>query len=293
MNVQWYPGHMTRAFARFKSDLKLVDAVVEVVDARIPLSGRNPLFDRILEGKDRLIALNKCDLSDHTVNIEWLKYLKGLGLDAVLTDSVNGAGIDELRKLLIKIAQSRMQNKISRGRLQRPPRVMVAGIPNTGKSSLINRITGRASAVAGAKPGLTKGPQWIKMPHGLEMLDTPGVLWPRMDNENTAKRLALVGSFSDDKFDAVELAQCLIGMVYNRYPDEFNNRFKLNTSPEYLKRDDHTKTLQILEQAGSSRGCLLPANEIDINRISLIILREFREGKIGKISLETPGVLDA
>jgi len=282
MEIQWYPGHMKKTFQTLKSDLKLVDVVIRLLDARIPRSSNNPLLEEMLVNKCNIIVLNKSDISDSNINQEWVSYYQHNGLNAVLTDSVNGTGFQKIKVILKEAVESRAQAEAIKGRLPRPIRAMVVGITNVGKSAFINRITGSSAAIAGERPGLTRGRQWIRLNPEFEIMDTPGVLWPDLKVGNAGMNLALTGAINDNRFDITDAILYLIQTIEDSYPGNFINRYKIKNSY------DKENIIKLLEEAGRNRGCIISGGVVDINRISIVILDEFRGGKLGRITLERP-----
>jgi len=281
MNLQWYPGHMAKTRRILTENLKLVDVVLELLDARIPKSSKNPMIDEIVGAKPRIIVLNKSDLADERVSRQWNEWYAANGYTCIFVNSIKGTGIDSLKSKLMEIMKDKIEKEKQKGRKFRPIRTMVVGIPNVGKSSFINKIAGRASAVTGDKPGVTRGKQWIRLNSQIDLLDTPGVLWPKFDDKETGLNLAFTGAIKDEVFDIVEVASLLMERLSQKYPDELKSRFKLDS----LVADNN---LELLEAAGRKRGCIISGGEIDYYRIAAIVLDEFRGGKIGRISLESP-----
>ncbi len=281
MNIQWFPGHMAKTRRLLSENLKMVDVVIELLDARIPLSSRNPEIDNILGTKPRIIAMNKADLADEAISVEWAKWYAEKGLPVIFIDSIKGTGYNKLRANMKSMMKDRIERDKLKGRIFRPIRTMVVGIPNVGKSSFINKITGRANAVTGDKPGVTRGKQWIRVNEEIELLDTPGILWPKFEDKQIAFNLAFTGAIKDDILDKVELAAALMEKLKETYPERLAERFKLQTL------EDKTGLI-LLETAGKNRGCIISGGMIDMQRIAAILLDEFRGGKIGKISLERP-----
>ncbi len=285
MIIQWFPGHMAKTRRLLTENLKLVDVVIELLDARIPLSSKNPEIDEIVKQKPRLIALNKADLADETISEEWKEWFGSKGINSIFIDSLRGKGINQLKDQLRNMMKEKLERQRQKGRLFRPIRTMVVGIPNVGKSSFINRLAGRASAVTGDKPGVTRGKQWIKLNREIELLDTPGILWPKFDDRQVGLNLAFTGAISDDVFDTVEVAALLMKQLSILYPALLKERFRLDSLPDGSKEENGMK---LLEEAGRKRGCIISGGEIDFNRIAAIVLDEFRGGKIGRITLERP-----
>jgi ribosome biogenesis GTPase A len=281
MNIQWFPGHMAKTRRLLAENLKLVDVVVELLDARIPVSSKNPEIDSILQNKPRLVVLNKSDLADPAVSKEWEKWFRSRGASVLFADSIRGTGLNPLKEALKAMMKERLERDKAKGRLFRPIRTMIVGIPNVGKSTFINKIAGKAVAVTGDKPGVTRGKQWIRLNPEIELLDTPGILWPKFEDRATALNLAFTGAIKDDIMDVVEIAAALAEKLTEHYPASFAQRYKLN---DVKGKTGH----ELLEMAGKNRGCMISGGEIDIRRISIILLDEFRGGKTGRISLEKP-----
>lgn len=281
MNIQWFPGHMAKTRRLLTENLSLVDVVIELLDARIPSSSKNPEIDEILNNKPRVVVFNKSDLADDRISRQWKDYYLKDGSTAIFIDSITGKGIQELKVRLRELMRDKLEREKAKGRLKRSIRTMVVGIPNVGKSSFINKIAGKASAVTGDKPGVTRGKQWIRLNEEIELLDTPGILWPKFEDPQTGMNLAFTGAIKDDVIDKVELASRLLDKLATDYPLELKARYKLD------QLQDRTGE-EILEAAGKNRGCIISGGQIDHTRIAAIILDEFRGGKIGKISLEKP-----
>ena len=279
MVIQWYPGHMTKAKRMMQEDIKLVDLVIELVDARIPLSSRNPDIDTLGKNKSRLILLNKSDLADERYNDKWTKYFENQGAYVLKINARSGAGIKQINGVIAEACKAKIERDRARGIKNRPVRAMVVGIPNVGKSTFINSYAGKACAKTGNKPGVTKGKQWIKLNKNLELLDTPGILWPKFEDQQVGLRLALIGSIKDDILNIGELAIELLKFLHKNYEGIIAERYGIEESDEALVN---------LESIARVRGCLLKGNELDYDKASSILLEEFRNGKIGKITLELP-----
>ncbi len=279
MQVQWYPGHMTKAKRMMLEDIKLIDLVIELIDARVPTSSRNPDIDEIAKGKSRLAVLNKSDLADPRKNDEWLKYYQNKGTPALLVDSRNRTGFAPIGKAIEEACKVKIERDRKRGIINRPVRAMVVGIPNVGKSTFINSMCKKASAKTGNKPGVTKGKQWINLNKNVELLDTPGILWPRFDNELTGMHLAFIGSINDEIVDEVELAMELMNYLKKSYAGVLFNRYEVDESKE---------TPVILNDIAIKRGCLKKGNETDYSKAANILLDDFRSGKLGRITIEDP-----
>ncbi len=281
MHIQWFPGHMTKTRRQMQETIKMVDVVIELLDARIPLSSRNPDIDWLLGQKPRVIALNKSDLADEAVNKQWEVWFRKEGIRVVYTNALSGSGLKEIHKQLKELTQTKLESAMRRGRLQRPIRTMVVGIPNVGKSAFINRIAGKSVAATGDKPGVTRSQQWVRIHPEIQLLDTPGILWPKFEDQEIGLMLAFTGAIKDDIMDTTELAAALMGRLAKLYPKRLEDRYKL--------QDSQSKSgMTLLLEAGKKRGCLVPGGEVDLHRISAVVLDEFRGAKMGKISLEKP-----
>ena len=277
MQFQWYPGHMTKAKRQMQEDIKLIDLVIELVDARVPLSSRNPDIDDLGKNKARLILLNKSDLADDDQNEKWIEYFKEKGYHALKINSKNKSGIKEINNVVNEACKEKIERDRKRGIKNRPVRAMVVGIPNVGKSTFINAYAGRNCAKTGNKPGVTKGKQWIKLSKTLELLDTPGILWPKFEDQAIGLKLALIGSINDNILDVSDMAYEFVKILNNSYENAIPNRFGVE------KNDD---PLKMLEGIAEVRGCKLKGNVLDLEKASSILLEEFRSGKLGKITLD-------
>ena len=279
MQFQWYPGHMTKAKRQMQEDIKLVDLVIELVDARIPYSSRNPDIDELGKNKARLILLNKSDLADEEQNENWLRYFKELGYYAVRLDARNRGGMKAVQAVIEKACKEKTERDRKRGIKNRPVRAMVVGIPNVGKSTFINTFAGKACAKTGNKPGVTKGEQWIRLNKNVELLDTPGILWPKFEDQRVGLRLALIGSIRDEILNIDELALELIKYLMKSYPQLLKERYELAELAGEVK---------VLEEITQNRNCVKKGNEPDYAKAAALILEEYRSGKIGRITLESP-----
>lgn len=277
MNVQWYPGHMTKAKRQMQEDIKLIDIIIELVDARVPLSSRNPDIDELGKNKSRLILLNKADLADERQNDAWKKYFEQKGFYVVKVDSRNGAGMKAIQNVIQEACREKIERDRRRGIKNRPIRGMVVGIPNVGKSTFINTFAGKACAKTGNKPGVTKGKQWIRLNKNVELLDTPGILWPKFEDQQVGIRLAFVGSIKDDILNMEELALMLLEYLKERYPGTLKDRYGV---------DEEGSPLELLEAIARVRGCIKKGDELDYSKVSLLIFDDFRGGKLGRITLE-------
>ena len=277
MNIQWYPGHMTKAKRQMQEDLKLIDLIIELVDARVPLSSRNPDIDQLGQNKSRLILLNKADLADDRQNEAWKEYFQSKGFYVVKVDSRNGAGMKTIQNVIQESCKEKIERDRRRGIKNRPIRAMVAGIPNVGKSTFINTFAGKACAKTGNKPGVTKGKQWIRLNKNVELLDTPGILWPKFEDQLVGIRLACVGSIKDDILNIEELALWLLEKLKKDYPGFLEKRYGVS---------EEGSPLETLEAIAKARGCLKRGEELDYVKASGLIFDDFRGGKIGRITLE-------
>ena len=279
MDFQWYPGHMTKAKRMMQENMKLIDIMIELVDARIPLSSRNPDIDQLAANKSRLILLNKTDMADERVTAQWEEYFKEKGFYVARTNARSGKGVKGTQAIVMDACKEKLERDRKRGIKNRPVRAMVAGIPNVGKSTFINTFAGKACAKTGNKPGVTKGKQWIKLNKNIELLDTPGILWPKFEDQQVGLRLALIGSIRDEILNQDEMAIELIEYLKNHYQGILADRYQV---------DENEDKVKILEQIALNRNCKMKGNELDYEKASKIVLEEFRNGKLGKISLETP-----
>lgn len=279
MNYQWYPGHMTKAKRMMQENIKLIDLVIELVDARAPMSSRNPDIDDLAKGKARMILLNKSDLSDETINDVWMDYFKSEGITAVKINSRNGSGVKSVNNAVLVACKEKIERDRKRGIMNRPVRAMVVGIPNVGKSTFINSLAGKACTKTGNKPGVTKGKQWIRLNKNVELLDTPGILWPKFEDQKVGLKLAMIGSINDEILDTEELAVELISMVRAIKPSFIASRYDI---------DENGTGYEVLSRIARSRGCLKKGEELDTGKAAQILLDDFRSGKITRITLETP-----
>ena len=277
MNVQWYPGHMTKAKRQMQEDLKLIDLIIELVDARVPLSSRNPDIDQLGQNKSRLILLNKADLADERQNEAWKEYFQSKGFHVVKVDSRNGAGMKTIQNVIQEACKEKIERDRRRGIKNRPIRAMVAGIPNVGKSTFINTFAGKACAKTGNRPGVTKGKQWIRLNKNVDLLDTPGILWPKFEDQEVGIRLAFVGSIKDDILNMEELALKLIDYLKERYTGLLEKRYGISEAGN---------AVEILGVIAKARGCLKKGEELDYTKASGLLFDDFRGGKIGRITLE-------
>ena len=277
MDYQWYPGHMTKAMRQMKEDIKLIDLVIELLDARIPISSRNPDIHNLGKNKERLVLLNKSDLADEAQNNKWIQYFKDKGIIALKINSKNKQGIKDINNAVLTVCKEKIERDKRKGIKNRPVRAMVVGIPNVGKSTFINAYAGKNCAKTGNKPGVTKGKQWIRLGKNLELLDTPGVLWPKFDDQKIGLHLAFIGSMNDNNLDMAELAYQLIKEVSKTYPEAFLNRYGIVGDED---------PLQVMYQVAEVRGCKLKGNKPDLDKTSSMIMDDFRSGKLGRITID-------
>lgn len=281
MNINWYPGHMAKTKKQIQEDLKLIDVVVEILDARIPVSSQNPDISTMIKNKKRIILLNKTDLSDETENKKWEEYFRKNNIIAIRTNGNTGTGLKEMLSRAESMMAQELQEQAKKGRIGKSIRIMIVGIPNVGKSSIINKLTKKTSALVGNRPGVTRQKQWIRLNNKIELLDTPGVLWPKFQTEETALNLSYIGTIKDDNLDLVELSYHLLKYLYENYPEKLKERYKLQD-----QELENTTILELTETIARKRGALKSGNCIDEEKIARIILEDFRTGKTGKITLE-------
>ena len=281
MNIQWFPGHMTKAQRMIEENLKLVDAVCEILDARIPRSSRNPDIDRLAGDKPRLVILNRIDLADPNVTGRWKQYFEARGLAILETDARTGKGVSGFAAAVRRLLADKIREYEAKGQVGRPLRVMILGIPNVGKSTFINKVAGRKAAIAGDKPGVTRGKQWINIDAGLDLLDTPGILWPKFDSQEVGEMLAITNAIKADVLDKETLAANFMLRLRQMYPQAIKDRYKFDPDPDM-------NGFELLEQAAKKRGFLVSRGEYDIERMANTLLGEYHEGKLGRLSLEMP-----
>ena len=286
MNFQWYPGHMTKAKRQMEEDIKLIDLVIELLDARIPQSSRNPDIDTLARGKARLVLLNKCDLADETQTKAWAEYFESRECSVCMVSCKNNGDMKKLEPIIKKATAEKAERDRRRGIKNRPVRAMVVGIPNVGKSTFINAYARKAATKTGNKPGVTKGKQWIRLSQSLELLDTPGILWPKFDDQSVGLKLALIGSIRDEIMNTEELAMSLAALLDERYPGTINRYYGLD-GVEAEKSCEGTEA-EVLSKIARVKGCVKQGGEQDLLKAANLLLENFRNGKIGRFSLENP-----
>lgn len=278
MNIHWYPGHMTKAKRAMKEDIKLIDLIIEVVDARVPFSSRNPDIDELGQNKARIVLLNKSDLSNDHYNDAWAEWFKQQGCYVIKVNSKSGAGLKQINGVVQEACKEKLERDKRRGILNRPVRAMVVGIPNVGKSTFINSFAGKACTKTGNKPGVTKGNQWIRLNKSLELLDTPGILWPRFEDQQVGLRLAFIGSINDDILNKEELAAELLTFMMHYYRPVLEERYQIEGEDPYAA----------LAQIARARSCLSKGGELDLKKAANLFVDDFRSGKLGRVTLEFP-----
>jgi len=278
-SFNWYPGHMTKAKRMMQEDIKFNDIVIELIDARIPMSSRNPDIDDLAKNKYRLILLNKSDLADERVTVKWVEFFEKQGIKVIKLDSRQRSGMKSVNNAILEVCKEKIERDRKRGIINRPVRAMIVGIPNVGKSTFINSFAGKACAKTGNKPGVTKGKQWIRLNKTVELLDTPGILWPKFDNEKIANDLAFIGSINDQILNLTELSLKFIESIKNDYAGIFTSRYDIE------EKDDG---VTMLGDIAIARGCLKKGGEPDYDKAAALIFDDFRSGKLGKISIEKP-----
>ena len=280
MKINWYPGHMKKTRELIQSNLKLVDVVIELLDARIPISSKNPVIDELIGQKPKVVILNKSDLSDQAVLKEWIAYYKERGVTAIPVNSITGQGFNRLIEGVKEAAKEKTDRMIAKGMKIRAIRVMIVGIPNVGKSSLINKLAGKNTAKVGNRPGVTKGKQWIRLRKDIDLFDTPGILWPKIDNVDVGLKLAFTGAIKDEILDIDTLCLRFLERMTERYPERIIERYKIEGLGE--------TGVETMELIGKKRGCIISGGDIDYTKVSRIVMDEFRKGRLGMITLERP-----
>ncbi len=281
MNIQWFPGHMTKAQRMIEDNVKLVDAVCEIIDARIPRASRNPDIDRLAAGKPRLVILNRIDLADPALTKRWREYFERQGVSVLETDAKSGKGVGGFVSAVRRLLEAKLREYEAKGQVGRPLRVMILGIPNVGKSTFINKVAGRRAAVAGDKPGVTRGRQWISIDKSLDLLDTPGILWPKFDSQEVGELLAVTNAIKADVVDKETLGANFMLRLCRIYPDALRERYK-------IEPDEAMNGYELLEAAAKKRGFLVSRGEYDIERMANTLLNEYHDGKLGRLTLEVP-----
>ena len=279
MEFQWYPGHMSKAKRAMQEDLKLINVIIELVDARVPLSSKNPDIDPMAYGKSRIILLNKCDLADSSVTARWKKYYEEKGFFVALVNSKNGKGVKQVNEVIQSACKEKIERDRRRGILNRPIRAMIVGIPNVGKSTFINSFAGKSCTKTGNKPGVTKGKQWIRLNKNVELLDTPGILWPKFEDQTVGLRLAFIGSIKDELSNQYELCMLLMQYLGEHYPKAIPDTYQIEPAENEV---------ELLERVAKRRGCLKAGGEHDLDKAANYVIDDFRNGRLGCISLEQP-----
>ena len=281
MTIQWYPGHMTKTRRMMERDLKLVDAVCELLDARIPLASRNPDIDAICGNKPRLVILNRMDMADKDATKRWAAYFRARGMEVISTDCKSRKGVNQFVPAVRRLLSEKLQRYSEKGQAGRPLKLMIVGIPNVGKSTFINQIAGRKGAKAENRPGVTRGKQWVTVDQGLLLLDTPGILWPKFEDPQVGLKLAYTGAVKDDVYDVEELACSLMELLWREYPDALTERYRIEAAPD-------AAGWELMQQAAQKRGFLLAKGEVNTERMARVLLEEYRSCKLGRFSLEQP-----
>ena len=279
-NINWYPGHMARARREIAESVKLVDVVIEIIDARIPIASRNPILNEIIGDRPRIVVLNKADLADSDANKKWVQKLKSNNQTAIIADSNKGKGVNDVVEAALSLMKDKIEKQSAKGRTGISIKAMIVGIPNVGKSTFINKIAGKQTAEVSNKPGVTRKNQWVRLNDKIQLLDTPGVLWPKFDNAITARHLAYIGTIKDEILDVEELALSLLEELVLKYKKNVYERYKIDENFTY------EMTVELMEEIGRKRGCLVRGGEVDYTKVANIILDDFRTGKIGLITLE-------
>ncbi|MCI5732258.1 MAG: ribosome biogenesis GTPase YlqF [Eubacterium sp.] len=279
MHFQWYPGHMTKAKRAMQEDIKLIDVVIELVDARIPVSSKNPDIDTLAGGKSRILLMNKSDMADPAMLDAWIRYYEKKGYLAMAVNSKKRNELKQVNALIQKACKKKIERDRKRGILNRPVRAMIVGIPNVGKSTFINSFAGKACAKTGNKPGVTKGKQWIRLNKQVELLDTPGILWPKFEDQTVGQHLAFIGSIKDELIQSVELALDLIEFLVDRYPGILGDVYEVEENPD---------SAAVLEAVANNRGCRKKGDELDYEKVAFLLLDDFRNGRLGRITIERP-----
>ncbi|WP_274361504.1 ribosome biogenesis GTPase YlqF [Paenibacillus thermotolerans] len=286
MTIQWFPGHMTRARRQIEEKLKLIDVAIELLDARLPISSRNPMVEDILGGKPRLVLLNKIDLADPAVTERWVKILDDDGVSVLPIDAASGTGVNGILPRCRSLVAPMFETWARKGMAPRAIRSLIVGIPNVGKSTLINRLAGRSIAATGDRPGVTKGQQWIKVGNELDLLDTPGILWPKFEDEKVGLRLAATGAIRDEILHSEDVAFYLVKHLLRHYPAVFSERYDIDELPDDMENPQ--EVVELMEAVGRRRGCVVSGGKIDLTKASEVLLRDLRTGRLGRISMDIP-----
>lgn len=289
MQYQWYPGHMAKAKRMMQEDMKLIDVIIELVDARIPLSSKNPDIDTMAGNKSRVILLNKYDMADQRYTSAWKDYFEEKGYFVSLVNSKSGNGVKQVKDVVYKACEAKIERDRKRGILNRPVRAMVVGIPNVGKSTFINSFVGKASTKTGNKPGVTKGKQWIRLNKNIELLDTPGILWPKFEDQSVGRRLAMIGSINDNIINTTELTLELLIFISKYYNQVIKNRYEIELTDDLQDQND---AASVLEKIAFKRSCLLKGGEPDLDKAAILVMDDFRSLRLGNITLEFPDKKD-
>lgn len=291
MNFQWYPGHMTKAKRAMQEDIKLINVVIELVDARIPLSSKNPDIDQLAKNKARIILLNKYDLADRNKTEEWKRWYEAKGYFAALVNAKSGAGVKAVHQVIQEACKEKIERDRRKGILNRPVRAMIVGIPNVGKSTFINSFAGKACTKTGNKPGVTKGKQWIRLNKNVELLDTPGILWPKFEDQTVGLHLALIGSIRDEILNKTELALELTKSLETSYPGKLAEFYQIalkENGEAVWKQDEKEAGVYLLEEIARKRGCIRKGSELDYEKAAALVLDDFKSGRIGAFTIELP-----
>ena len=282
INIQWYPGHMTKAKRMIEDCISSVDAVCEIRDARIPLASGNPDIDSLCKDKPKLIVINRCDLADNEATLNWKKYFESQNSEVIITDARTGKGVNRFVPAVRELLAEKIKKNEEKGLIGKPIRIMILGIPNVGKSTFINKIAGKKAAEAGDRPGVTRGKQWIAIDNGIDLLDTPGILWPKFDSQEVGELLAITNAIRTEVFDIETLAANFMVRLLRYYPESIAERYKFTP-------DENMNGFELLEEAAKRRGFLISKGEYDISRMAVTLLKEYHEGKLGRLTLEFPG----
>lgn len=289
--INWYPGHMAKTRKQIENDIKLVDIVIEILDSRVPISSQNPEINKIIKNKKRIIILNKTDLAEESENDRWVNYFRNKKIPVVLCNSKTGQGIEKIESTINMLMEEEKEKAIKKGRVNKITRVMIVGIPNVGKSSLINRMSKKSNLEVGNKPGVTKQKQWIRLYNNIELLDTPGVLWPKLDQESTALNLAYTGTIKSDILEEIEVAYNLLMFLLRDYKENIINTYKLERIDidkilNNNELEENEKIIEVMNLIGRARGTIIKGGNIDLDRVSKILLDDFKNGRLGRITLE-------